>query len=191
MLQNKDSAEINSDVLHRLHLKPEEYVLVTCHRAENTDDKETLTAIVEGLVESGEKIVFPLHPRTEKMMRQFKIYSKLSRSKKIIVTEPLGYWDFQKLERNAKKIVTDSGGVVKEAYYFKKPCITMRQCSEWIETQQDGWNTCVNIISKTSLAKAIKTFRPTKPQTEVFGNGTASKVIVEILDEIFAKRGSR
>ena len=128
-----------SKILEKLNLKSKEYILATVHRAENTDSEDNLKSIFEAFVECGEKIVLPLHPRTKQFLEKYALQNIIKNAKNIIFTEPLGYLDFQKLELHAKKIATDSGGVQKEAYFLKIPCITLRKSTEWVETAKDGW----------------------------------------------------
>jgi len=139
--QNITIAENVSTILNDLNVKPKDYYLVTVHRAENTDNIDKLKNIVDALCEIDNNVVFPCHPRTEKALKKFGLWDKLKRSVNVI--KPVGYLDMLVLEKNAKKIITDSGGVQKEAYIFKVPCITLRERTEWIETVEDGWNMLV------------------------------------------------
>ena len=124
----KNKALKNSSILNGLNLKPKEYILCTIHRASNTDNTEKLKNIFIGLTDSEETIIFPLHPRTRKIINQDKSI-KESIGKNINIIEPVGYFDMICLEENAKKIVTDSGGVQKEAYFCGIPCITLFETS--------------------------------------------------------------
>ncbi|MCK4348601.1 MAG: UDP-N-acetylglucosamine 2-epimerase (non-hydrolyzing) [Thermoplasmatales archaeon] len=174
---NIKSAEKKSRILDELNLKPEEYYLATIHRAENTDDFNNLANIVDAFFEM-ENLVFPCHPRTEKSLKQFDLWDKLTRKVKVI--KPVGYLDMLRLEKSAKKILTDSGGVQKEAYILKVPCITLRETTEWVETVEDGWNVLVG-ADKERIVKMVNEFEPNKNQREVFGDGNASKEIKRIL----------
>jgi len=127
-----------------------------------------------------EKIVFPCHPRTEKNLKQFGLWDMLT--KKIKVIKPIGYLDMLMLEKNAKKILTDSGGIQKEAYIFKVPCITLRENTEWVETIEDGWNVLTG-ASKEKIVKMVNNFEPTNEQRDVFGSGDASEKIMVIIKE--------
>jgi len=120
--QNITIAENVSTILNDLNVKPKDYYLVTVHRAENTDNINRLKNIVDALCEIHDNVIFPCHPRTEKALKKFGLWDKLKRSVNVI--KPVGYLDMLVLEKNAKKIITDSGGVQKEAYIFKVPCIT-------------------------------------------------------------------
>ena len=140
-----------SRILSELNLIPKEYLLLTIHRAENTDNLNRLESILAALAEIKEKVVFPIHPRTQNALRKIeKLPSKDNEN--FLCIKPVGYLDMLALEKNAKKILTDSGGVQKEAYWFRVPCITLRDETEWVETVESGWNTlagstAANIIS--------------------------------------------
>jgi UDP-GlcNAc3NAcA epimerase len=126
----------NSDVLQRLRLKPG-YVVATLHRSENTDDPERLRACIDFIVREAESrlVVLPLHPRTRQRLLHFDIPTG-----SIQIVDPLGYIDLHRLLADASLIMTDSGGLQKEAYFHRKPCITLREETEWVETIDAGWN---------------------------------------------------
>ena len=168
-----------SDILDKLGIKPKEYLLATIHRPENTDSLVNLRSIIEAFVESQELIVFPAHPRTINALKRCDLYEKAS--KNLMLVKPLGYLDMLKLEKNARKILTDSGGVQKEAYLLKVPCITLRETTEWVETVDDGWNVLVG-ADKERILHALREFEPSgKVHTEKFGDGKASRRIAGIL----------
>jgi len=172
-------AEKTSGILDDLNLKPKEYVLATVHRAENTDDPVRLKGIIDALYEMDD-VLFPCHPRTEKLLRERALWDRLN--KEVRVVKPVGYLDMLLLERSARKILTDSGGVQKEAYMLKVPCITMRDGTEWVETVEDGWNVLVG-ADKEKIISAASSFDPRSEQREMFGKGDASQRIVgAILD---------
>jgi UDP-N-acetylglucosamine 2-epimerase (non-hydrolysing) len=175
--ENIKIAERESIILNELNLKTKEYYLATLHRAENTDDFNNLEDIVAAFCEIGH-LVFPCHPRTEKSLKKFNLWDKLT--KKIKVVKPVGYLDMLMLEKNANKILTDSGGVQKESYIFKVPCITLRNTTEWVETVKDGWNVLVG-AAKERIVKMAMQFEPKDEQRDIFGEGDASKRIVKIL----------
>ena len=182
--QNIKIAEKTSKILSKLNIKPKEYYLATVHRAENTDDPNRLKNIVEAFCEI-ENIVFPCHPRTEKFLKTYGLWDRLCEHVKVI--KPVGYLDMLILEKNAKKIITDSGGVQKEAYIFKVPCITLRETTEWLETVEDGWNILVG-ADKDEILRCIENFNPSSNEyRNVFGDGKASIRIVKIIDEFFSK----
>lgn len=177
LLHNREVAE-KSKILDNLNLKSKQYLVATIHRPSNTDNKENLQNIVDVFSEIEETIVFPVHPRTEKYLRGYELYEKLQKNVKLI--EPQGYIDFLKLMAHAKKILTDSGGVQKEAYMLKVPCITLRDNTEWIETVEEGWNVLVG-ANRERILEMIKEFNPKGKQRNVFGDGKASRRIIEII----------
>jgi UDP-N-acetylglucosamine 2-epimerase len=157
------------------------YYLATLHRAENTDDSERLKFILRALNEIGKKtpVVLPLHPRTKKMMRVYHLFSEF---KSIKFIEPVSYLDMIKLEKNAKAILTDSGGVQKEAYWLRVPCFTLREETEWVETIKSRWNVLVG----TGMKRIVKEVSQTEGRRRylkgngIFGDGKASQKIVQI-----------
>ena len=177
------AAEKNSNILEQLNLKEKEFMVATVHRAGNTDDEENLKNIVEAFVECGDKIVFPVHPRTTKALKSYGLDRKFEATN-VIVVKPFGYIDMLVLEKNSKKILTDSGGVQKEAYFFKVPCITLRDETEWVETVDDGWNILTG-SNKSKILDAIGDFLPQRKQHENYGNGNSASKIVEILKTTF------
>lgn len=165
----------SSKILDVLKLQPKEYYLATVHRAENTDDPERLKNIVDAIC-SIEDVVFPCHPRTKKHLEDLHLWDGLEKS--IQVINPVGYLDMLLLEKNARKILTDSGGVQKEAYMLKVPCITMRDETEWVETVEDGWNLLVG-ADKNSIVEAAFEFKSAKGRRDVFGLGDASQRMIQ------------
>lgn len=139
VLHFKKLAEEKESILDKISIKSGEYILTTIHRAENTNDINRLKNIIEALNESGKSIVLPLHPRTKKYIEDY----NLQFNDNIKLIEPVGYLDMITLEMNSQKIVTDSGGVQKEAFFMEKPCVTMRDETEWVETVENGWNVIV------------------------------------------------
>jgi UDP-N-acetylglucosamine 2-epimerase len=164
----------------RFGLKSNEYILVTMHRPSNTDREENLRNITNALIECGAPVIFPVHPRTMKFLKQYGLYNSLE--KKIILIKPVDYLDFINLLLNCKKIVTDSGGVQKEAYFFEKPCITLRSETEWVETVKDGWNVLVGADAKR-IINAIQEFKPKGKRGDHYGQGQTVRQIIKILDE--------
>ncbi len=177
-------AESRSKILQKLNLQPQSYLLCTIHRPANTDNKQNLTSIVKALSQSPEPIIFPVHPRTEKYLSKWKLVPLLQNSK-VKILPPLGYFDFLVLEKNAKKILTDSGGVQKEAYFFGVPCITLRENTEWVETLKAGWNILVGADEK-KIIKAILSFNPSKPLKKLYGDGRAAKKIVNQIEDFLS-----
>jgi UDP-N-acetylglucosamine 2-epimerase (non-hydrolysing) len=182
LLYNREIAENKSTILNDLGLKSKEYLVATIHRASNTDNERNLKNIVDAFSELNETIIFPLHPRTEKFLKKYGFYERLKSS--VILTQPLGFLEFIKLMDHAKMILTDSGGVQKEAYILKVPCITLRENTEWIETVDDGWN----VLAGTDKEKIVRMVNDVKPalstHRNVFGNGKACDNIASIVDNL-------
>lgn len=170
-------------VLDRLHVQPGEYILATLHRAENTDDRARLGGILEGLNASGCHVLLPLHPRTRKAIERFGLRTGAG----VQLEEPVGYLDMLLLESEAAAIVTDSGGVQKEAYFAGRPCITLRDNTEWTETVEAGWNRLVGADAH-AIATSIRTFRPNLERSDIFGDGHASERVVKALET--SRKGS-
>jgi UDP-N-acetylglucosamine 2-epimerase len=177
-LANRPLARQKSTVLSRLELAPEQYGLVTVHRAGNTDDPARLANIVRALSQVGETVVFPVHPRTRSALQKLDVQF----GDNVRLTEPVGYYDMMVLEENARIIATDSGGVQREAYFMRKPCLTLRDETEWTETVQVGWNKLVGVDMECILNE-WKTFMPPAEQPPIFGDGTAGEKIARILSE--------
>jgi len=171
-------AERRSKLIDELGLKSKGYHLATLHRAENTNDYGRMKRIVDGLCEVRD-LVIPCHPRTEKYLKLYGLWEKLNN--KVRVTRPMGYLDMLILEKNAKKILTDSGGVQKEAYILKVPCITLRDETEWVETVEDGWNVLVG-SDEDKIIEMTNGLMPEGEQRRVFGDGNASKMIAKTLN---------
>jgi len=179
----RDMAREKSNVLKELALKPKAYALVTCHRAENTDDPVRLAGIVDGLARLAESlpVILPLHPRTRKVLTEQALLEKLG---DVTVIEPVSFLDMVQLEESAKLIVTDSGGVQKEAYFFGVPCITMRDETEWVETVAAGANSLVGsdaaqIVQTCQEVLGFKGERKILP--ELYGDGNAANDIISAL----------
>ncbi len=183
LIDNIKIAEEKSEILEDLGIKPKEYLLATVHRAENTE-KDKLENIIDAVIESGEQIVFPAHPGTVTNLKNYRLYRKVENLGRILLIKPIGYLDMLLLEKNAKKILTDSGGIQKEAYFLKVPCITLRDTTEWVETVHDGWN----ILCGSDKEKILSSIRDFQPRQETyaskFGDGKASETIVKILSEV-------
>lgn len=177
------------NVKNRFNIKYEDFILVTIHRAENTDVPKRLKAILEALVESGERIIFPMHPRTKKRIIEYGFEWFLNKEN-VKVIKPVGYLEFLNIMSRAKIVATDSGGAQKEAYFMGKPCVTLRESTEWIETVETGWNILAGTDRKMIL-DAFRNFKPKgKPNLSIFGDGQASKKIASILTEKIAHNNS-
>ena len=174
-------AEQVSDVLNRLALSPKGYVLATIHRAENTDDPNRLRAIVEGLALAASEIpvVLPLHPRTRKAIDRYGLANLLA---SLRVIEPVGYLDMVMLEKHARLIATDSGGVQKEAFFYKVPCVTLREETEWVELVEAGANELVDAdADRIHSAARHHLGRTIGDRHELYGGGRAAERIANRL----------
>jgi UDP-N-acetylglucosamine 2-epimerase len=178
-LANRALARQKSTVLSRLQLAPGKYGLVTIHRAANTDEPARLTNIVTALSRVGETVVFPVHPRTSAALQRLDIQY----DDNVRLIEPVSYYDMMVLEENARMIATDSGGVQREAYFMRRPCITLREETEWMQTVQVGWNKLVG-VDVDCIVSEWKSFSPPAEQPPIFGDGTAGEKIAKILGQI-------
>lgn len=152
------------------------FVLATVHRAENTDDPTSLRAIFEGLASSTLPIILPLHPRTRARLSDYGIVPAAH----VKITEPVGYLEMVWLEENCSMVCTDSGGVQKEAFFFNKPCITMRNETEWVELIDIGWNHLVG-TDKTLISNGFSMAVTQTHPPQIYGNGNSAAAIVQIL----------
>ncbi len=171
-------AEERSSIINDLKLNDEKYLLVTIHRAENTDDVNRLTGIINALNELSKqyKVVIPVHPRTRKIIEQKGLQLDA------IQIDPVGYFDMIQLIRNAQVVLTDSGGLQKEAYFFEKYCITMRDQTEWTELVTNGFNTIVGADTQKIVETVDKYVgKPFKTGTSLYGGGDASDTICKHL----------
>jgi UDP-GlcNAc3NAcA epimerase len=165
--------------LAKYHITPSrgDYHVLTLHRQENLTDERRLRAIFEGLVRGGRRIVFPAHPRTLACLEKFGVI-QLLRESQIELCKPMGYVDFLRLTAGADKILTDSGGVRREAYLLRKPCIVLIELSWFPEISKAGWKV-LTAPDPDRIADLIRTFEPTGPHQPLFGDGTAHEKIVD------------
>ena len=185
-------ADGSSDILKNLSLEKKNYILTTIHRARNTDIKENLEAITEAILDISTKktIIFPVHPRTRKFLRKYGFYDSLNKNPNIKLIKPVGYLDMNILTRNAQKIVTDSGGLQKEAYYAKVPCITLDTATGWQETVEEGWNILLEefkdekFIEKDTIIKKIINFQAEGKYRNIFGDGNSVNKICKIINSL-------
>lgn len=180
-LYYRERARVGSSILQTLGLGEKAFALATCHRAENTDNPVHLESIVSALAQIANDVpvVLPLHPRTRKLLQQFGLEQYLDA---LTVVEPLSFLDMVALEQAAKVILTDSGGVQKEAFFYRVPCITMRDETEWVETVELGWNRLVG-ASKSKILEAYSALSASVPSAQgtPYGNGAASSLIIQKL----------
>ncbi|MHA1564801.1 MAG: non-hydrolyzing UDP-N-acetylglucosamine 2-epimerase [Alphaproteobacteria bacterium] len=173
-----------SDILTRLDLTGTDYILATVHRAANTDDPAALAAIFEALAIAAADcpLILPLHPRTRAALQRDGLFDRYAGQLQLI--EPLGYLDMQRLTGAATLVVTDSGGLQKEAFYHGVPCVTLRAQTEWTELVDCGWNTLAPPLGADSVAAAIaraRGQRPPAPPPALYGDGTAARQIARAL----------
>lgn len=174
----------NSDIMHKLGLIRHNYFLLTMHRASNTDSREDLLELLKALKALDTKLVFPIHPRTKKAFQEYGLLDILTGFKNVRLISAIGYIDFMALLENAAKVITDSGGIQKEAYLLKIPCITIRDNTEWIETLSGGWNILTGVDSR-KIIKAIRADKARlKYKASAFGSGDTSHIITNILTSI-------
>jgi UDP-N-acetylglucosamine 2-epimerase len=179
VLYYKTIACQQSNILKQLELSYRNYYVATIHRAENTDDPNQLSCILETFQQLDHLVIFPLHPRTRKRINQYNLNSKLL-STNIKVIDPLNYFDMLCLASQAKLILTDSGGVQKEAYMLRVPCITLREETEWVETTYEGWNHVTGVNTRDLLNKVSRIKIPNN-YPYLFGDGKTAEKIYNIL----------
>ncbi|MBB6097852.1 UDP-GlcNAc3NAcA epimerase [Deinobacterium chartae] len=171
-----------TDALARWGLEAGSFVLATVHRAENTDDPSRLNGIVQALstLAKTEQVVLPLHPRTAKYLEAYGLRTALEA--RVTVTPPLGYLDMLTLERAARVIVTDSGGIQKEAFFQRVPCVTLRDETEWVELLEAGWNVLASPLDPQAVVGAVSSARPGRADAQLYGGGRASELIAQALE---------
>lgn len=174
-----------TDMLDRLGVDPSNCILSTIHRAENTDDTERMTAIIEAFaaINREHQILLPLHPRTRATLERLDLLEAMSSA--ATLCEPLGYLDMVAMERAAGLVLTDSGGVQKEAFFHGTPCVTLRDETEWVELVDAGWNTiCPPPDVNAIVEAACSAFGTTGSDIEPYGDGDAAARIVDLLVNI-------
>jgi UDP-N-acetylglucosamine 2-epimerase len=175
---NLTLAAARPDPRMALGLAGRSYLLATVHRAANTDDPTRLRAIVTALNALAEVVIFPVHPRTRAALRALDV----PLAPHVRVLDPLGPLDMLRLEQQARLILTDSGGVQKEAYWLAVPCITLREETEWTETVAQGWN-CLAGADPARITAAVAGFAPQGAPPPLFGDGHTAEAITNILEE--------
>ena len=177
LLYSREMARTKSDILSTLGIRSRKYTVLTLHRAENTDDTIRMDALIDFINTSvnGETVIFPMHPRTKK------IYGDVTKPlvKNVKIIDPVGYFDLVALLSNARLLMTDSGGMQKEAYWLGVPCITLRDETEWTETTDAGWN----ILYKDYRGE----HKPAAERTDLYGDGRAAEVIVGCLMRVLGR----
>jgi UDP-GlcNAc3NAcA epimerase len=181
-LRNAERVDAHGRVIGRLGLRPRGYVLATVHRAENTEDLGRLEVIVGAFSRVAERapVVWPLHPRTRAILRDRGLMQKLGGG--VHVVEPVGYLDMVQLETNAAVVATDSGGVQKEAFFYRVPCVTLREETEWVELVESGWNCLAPPRSAREVAdRVLSAIGSCGDEVNPYGAGDAASRIVERL----------
>jgi UDP-N-acetylglucosamine 2-epimerase len=175
------NSRLQTEISPNSELRTPNYYLATLHRAENTDDPKRLKSILKALNEIGKDapVILPLHPRTKKMMRIYNLSPDIHRIKLI---DPVSYLNMVMLEKHARAILTDSGGVQKEAYWLRVPCLTLRDETEWVETVKSGWNVLAGTETK-KIIQTIKSHQWRRPPRWIksFGDGRTGEKIVRVL----------
>jgi UDP-N-acetylglucosamine 2-epimerase len=177
LLFASEKAKGSSNIEEAYGVMPGKYLLATLHRAENTDVSHRLSNILEAFSSIDTPILFPMHPRTRKAISEFGFDEKLS-NPLINIIQPVGYLDMVLVEQSARMILTDSGGIQKEAYVLKVPCITLRDETEWVETVQTGWNILVG-ADIHQIVDAVKNFQEPADHPQLYGDGNAGQRIID------------
>ncbi len=180
-LKASSVSEEGRGMRERLNLEAGDYLLVTTHRAGNVDSSEQLLKLVELIESLPGTVVFSVHPRTRASLEKAGLAGRLEQNGSLIMTPSLGYFDFQSLLRSCRAVLTDSGGIQKEAYLFGVRCVTLRNTTEWVETVDNGWNTLVGLDSKAALSALEKPLPKDRP--ELYGGGNAGRAVVEALSK--------
>ncbi len=176
LLWAKEQAASRSAILRQLGVEEKRYLLATLHRAENTDSPDRLKSILGAFNAVAEPLVFPVHPRARKCIQA----AGWQPGPHIRMIDPVGYLDMVQLERSARMILTDSGGVQKEAYWLGVGCITLRDETEWVETVSSGWNRIVG-ADEEKIIEAVRCWKPSQPLGELPAEGCAAEKIIEAL----------
>ena len=177
-----NKAEQRISLLNDLGVNAGGYALLTFHRAENTDVKQNILNIVEALVSVSQNlpVILPLHPRTRKILEKFNLLTLLY--DRLIVIEPVSYLEMVLLEKYASLVITDSGGVQKEAYFHQVPSVTLRKETEWVELVENGWNKLVDPASENIYEAIMQGHKPLS-WTPLYGDGhAANKILKELLE---------
>ncbi|HEV2975169.1 MAG TPA: UDP-N-acetylglucosamine 2-epimerase (non-hydrolyzing) [Solirubrobacteraceae bacterium] len=181
-LRRQPSARADSSTLARIGVEGGEYLLLTAHRAGNVDDEARLRALVELIAALPAPVVLPLHPRTRARLADAALLETLAQIDGLHLTEPLGYVEFSALLCQARAVLTDSGGVQKEAYLAGVPCVTLRANTEWVETVATGWNTLVDL--DRDAARAALSSAPPAERPRLYGDGHAAERCVRAIGEL-------
>ncbi|OPY34105.1 MAG: hypothetical protein A4E32_00374 [Methanomassiliicoccales archaeon PtaU1.Bin124] len=176
-------AKLGAEVPQSMGVRPGHYLLATIHRQENADSRENMTAILDALERYDGEVLLPLHPRTAKNLKGWGMMGRLESMSHVKVKEPLGFLTFTALEKFAGHIMTDSGGVQKEAYYFHVPCTTVRDETEWVETLEGGWNVLTG-ADKGKIESALSRPRPSKDQVSYGDEHVCERIVATLEAEL-------
>jgi UDP-N-acetylglucosamine 2-epimerase len=172
-------ARTHSTILDDLKLTPKNYLLATVHRAENTDNPERLNNILTAFNQITENLIWPVHPRTRKKLVELNWLP----GNYIQLVEPIGYLDMVRIEENARTIITDSGGIQKEAFWLQVPCVTLRDETEWVETVESGWNTLTNTNQEKILESVNSDYSNLSRKDTLIKEKSPSKIITRLLQQ--------
>lgn len=172
-----DTSDLRATVLAPLQLERGRYLLATIHRPSTTDSPQALAILLDAFAAIEEPIVFPVHPRTRRALQD----AGLALSVNVRPIDPVGYLEMLALEKNARMVLTDSGGVQKEAFFFGVPCVTLRTETEWTELVEAGWN-CIVGTNKQRILAAVQNWSPTGERPSLFGTGDSGRRIVEAME---------
>jgi UDP-N-acetylglucosamine 2-epimerase len=172
----QQTGERSSEILNRFGVRKKSYLLGTVHRSENTDDVTRLSSILTAFNSLDTPVIFPVHPRTRRVIAEAEYHLKPH----VHLIDPVGYLDMATLAESAKLVLTDSGGLQKEAYWLGVPCITLRDETEWVETVEAGWNILVGADSER-IVEAVRSFVPANSRPDLYGSGCAAASCVDLL----------
>jgi len=173
-------------ILKKYNLKKKDFCYMTMHREKNTGQKKRLSNIVSALENISKTIIFPMHPRTVKALKKYKLWSKINQIKSLKILPPIGYQESIMLIKNAEKTITDSGGVIKESYFLKTPAVIIDDTTEWTETIEDGWNIIAG-ADKNKIIKSVNKAVKSKRHRKVYGHGKSAQKIIRILNDYLSK----
>jgi UDP-N-acetylglucosamine 2-epimerase (non-hydrolysing)/UDP-GlcNAc3NAcA epimerase len=178
-IRRQPSARADVDTLHAYGLQSGSYLLLTAHRVGNVDDPQRLRALVELVEALPAPVLFPVHPRTLLRLKDAGLFDELACLEGLTMTGPLGYLEFSALLCQARAVLTDSGGIQKEAYLAGVPCVTLRASTEWVETVDAGWNTLVDLDPERALAALAR--EPPAERAPLYGDGHAAERCVQAI----------
>jgi UDP-GlcNAc3NAcA epimerase len=181
----RSAAPAGSEALASRGLRQGEYLLLTAHRAGNVDDPERLQALADVVAGLPGRVVFPVHPRTRARLRETGLLARLEALDNLTLAEPLGYVEFAALVKGARAVLTDSGGVQKEAYLAGVRCITLRETTEWVETVETGWNVLVDLDEDRVMASLERPVPKDRP--ELYGDGKAAERCVAAIGTLSSR----